>query len=107
MVGFGSQDGGLLTQDGGFCCPSVWVFGVSCFARVYFMPKAHPLFDKPKKKSDLAEWLGCSERFIDEEVALGRLPARRLTVRLTVFLPHDVECWLETKRKLAQLEAVK
>jgi hypothetical protein len=71
------------------------------------MSKKPPLFDRPKKKSDLAEWLGCSERFLDEEVALGRLHARKLNVRLTLFLPADVEAWLDSKKSLQQLEVVK
>lgn len=71
------------------------------------MPKEPPLFERPKRTSELAEWLGCTQQFLNEEVALGRLPARKLTVRLTVFLPGDVKNWLDTKKAETRLEVVR
>jgi hypothetical protein len=49
--------------------------------------------------------LTTTERFIESEVASGRLKARRLTVKLVIFLPQDVQEWLDKKATTAKAHA--
>jgi excisionase family DNA binding protein len=50
---------------------------------------------KPFTKKQLALWLGCSERFIEKEVAAGRLRRIILGTHRVRFLPQHVNEWLE------------
>jgi predicted DNA-binding transcriptional regulator AlpA len=59
--------------------------------------------DRPLRKRELVDWLSTTDHFIDSEVANGELKARQLSVRQWVFLPKDVQDWLE--RKAAQARA--
>jgi hypothetical protein len=52
---------------------------------------------KPFTKKQLALWLGCSERFIETEVAAGRLRRVFLGTHRVRFLPGHVYEWLEAK----------
>jgi excisionase family DNA binding protein len=48
-------------------------------------------------KSELAAFLDVSERFLETEVAAGRLRAIKLSTRALRFMPKDVEAWLNSK----------
>jgi hypothetical protein len=58
-----------------------------------FETKNYP--PRPLSPEELAEWLGCTRRFLEYEVVKGNLKVRRITKRLTRFLPGDVARWLE------------
>lgn len=63
-----------------------------------FTPTLDPRFPpliKPLLKKELAEWLGCSERFLETEVKAGRLRKVILGANRVRFLPRDVNAWLE------------
>ena len=57
-------------------------------------PRFPPLI-KPFTKKELANWLGCSERFLENEVNAGRLRKVNLGTYRVRFLPKDVNAWLE------------
>jgi excisionase family DNA binding protein len=50
--------------------------------------------DKPLTKAELATFLGVSERFIELEMARGRLTAVRFSPRLVRFRKVDVDLWM-------------
>jgi hypothetical protein len=64
-----------------------------------------PWPDRPLRKRELIDYLSTTERFIDSEVASGELKARQLSVKQWVFLPRDIERWLERKAAQAQARA--
>ncbi len=51
--------------------------------------------DHPQSPRELAEFLGMSRRFIEGEVARGRLRARKLSNRAVRFFRSDIVEWLE------------
>lgn len=53
-----------------------------------------PVFSKPCTVENLAEYLGATPRFVRNEIAAGRLRARRLSARLIRILPADLQQWL-------------
>ena len=57
-------------------------------------PRFPPLL-RPLSKKELAEWLNCSERFLETEVAAGRLKKILLGTNRVRFLPRHVNEWLE------------
>jgi hypothetical protein len=61
--------------------------------------------DRPLRKRELIDWLSTTEHFIDSEVANGELKARQLSVKQWVFLPRDIERWLERKAAQARVRA--
>jgi len=52
---------------------------------------------KPFTKKTLAAWVGTSERFIEKEVAAGRLRRIVLGTHRIRFLVRDVNDWLEAR----------
>jgi excisionase family DNA binding protein len=50
---------------------------------------------RPYSKTELAEFLNCSERFLEREVAAGRLRKIILGGSKVRFLPRDINVWLE------------
>jgi predicted DNA-binding transcriptional regulator AlpA len=52
-------------------------------------------FAKPRSRDELAEWTGCTRKFLESEVKAGRLRARRLSCRLIRFLPDDIRDWMD------------
>jgi excisionase family DNA binding protein len=63
-----------------------------------FAPTSDPRFPpliRPLSKKELADWLQCSERFLELEVSAGRLRKVTLGVNRVRFLPRDVNQWLE------------
>jgi hypothetical protein len=52
-------------------------------------------YSRPRSPEDLAKFLGCTARFIRNEVLSGRLKACRLSSRLIRLLPGDIKEWLE------------
>ena len=56
---------------------------------------------RPVTKKELSQWANCSPRFIEIEVAHGRLRAVRLGNRFVRFLPRDIERWLDSKATVA------
>jgi excisionase family DNA binding protein len=58
-------------------------------------PPLDPALLKPFSKKQLAQWLGCSERFIETEVNSGRLRRVLLGTNRVRFLPKHVNEWLE------------
>ena len=50
---------------------------------------------KPCTVEKLAEYLDATPRFIRNEIAAGRLRARRLSARLIRILPADLQQWLD------------
>jgi excisionase family DNA binding protein len=51
--------------------------------------------EKPQSPQELASFLHMSRRFIENEVAGGRLKARRLSRRAVRFFRSDIVEWLE------------
>jgi excisionase family DNA binding protein len=50
---------------------------------------------KPCTVDQLAEYLDATPRFVRNEIAAGRLRARRLSARLIRILPSDLQQWLD------------
>ena len=50
---------------------------------------------KPCTVDQLAEYLDATPRFVRNEIAAGRLRARRLSARLIRILPADLQQWLD------------
>jgi excisionase family DNA binding protein len=59
---------------------------------------------RPLTPNELAEWLGMSRRFIEEEVRRGKLRARKISPRAVRFFRSDIAAWL-AKTDTAKLEA--
>ena len=55
-------------------------------------------------KEELAEYVGCSTRYIENEVNDGRLRAVKFARRLVRYRPADIECWLEGRLTEASTE---
>jgi excisionase family DNA binding protein len=49
----------------------------------------------PMKVDELAAWLGVSRRFIECQIAHGKLRVRRLSARCVRILPNDLREWLD------------
>jgi excisionase family DNA binding protein len=64
------------------------------FSSTIGSPPFPPLI-RPLTKKELAEFLVCSERFIETEVVAGRLRKIILGTNRVRFLPKDVNAWLE------------
>jgi hypothetical protein len=64
-------------------------------------PVSSTLFesDRPIKIEQLREWLGCSRRYLNSEMARGNLRRCVLGQNLVRLLPEDVNEWLLSKRK--------
>lgn len=63
-----------------------------------FAPNLDPRFPpliRPLSKKELADWLQCSERFLELEVSAGRLKKITIGVNRVRFLPRDINAWLE------------
>jgi hypothetical protein len=58
---------------------------------------AEPLFKGPQTKFDLALALAVTPRFLEKEVAEGRLRAVIIGSRSIRFLPVDIEAWLNAR----------
>jgi excisionase family DNA binding protein len=54
-----------------------------------------PVVSKPCTVEKLAEYLDATPRFVRNEIAAGRLRARRLSARLIRILPIDLQQWLD------------
>ena len=54
-----------------------------------------PVVSKPCTVDQLAEYLDATPRFVRNEIAAGRLRARRLSARLIRILPSDLQQWLD------------
>jgi excisionase family DNA binding protein len=54
-----------------------------------------PVVSKPCTVDQLAEYLDATTRFVRNEIAAGRLRARRLSARLIRILPSDLQQWLD------------
>ena len=57
---------------------------------------------RPWTKKELCEWANCSPRFIEIEVAHGRLRAVRLGNKFVRFLPRDIERWTDSRPRWRQ-----
>jgi len=55
---------------------------------------AEDIPNRPLTPSELAEWLGTSRRFIEGQVRLGNLRARKISPRAVRFLRSDIAAWL-------------
>jgi hypothetical protein len=51
----------------------------------------------PLSKSQLCEWLHCSPKFVEAEVARGRLRPHKLSHRLVRFSWNEIDRWLASK----------
>jgi hypothetical protein len=51
--------------------------------------------DRPFSIVELANWLGVSRRFLEIQIAHGRLHVRRISPRCVRVLPGDVASWLD------------
>jgi excisionase family DNA binding protein len=51
----------------------------------------------PLSKSQLCEWLHCSPKFVEAEVARGRLRPHKLSHRLVRFSWDEIDRWLASK----------
>ena len=61
--------------------------------------------DKPRSIDEVAEFLGCTRRFLASEIAAGRLRARRLSARLIRIMPEDLRHWLDAAATVVVKEA--
>jgi excisionase family DNA binding protein len=52
--------------------------------------------ERPLTPSELAQWVGTSRRFIESQVRLGKLRARRISPRAVRFLRSDIAAWLSS-----------
>jgi excisionase family DNA binding protein len=59
------------------------------------LPQRDDFPTTPMKVAELATWLGVSRRFIECQVAHGKLRVRRLSARCVRILPNDLRDWLE------------
>jgi hypothetical protein len=53
---------------------------------------------RPLSKTELREYLGCSPKFLESEIAKGRLRQLKLSKNMSRFSWADIEAWLATKR---------
>jgi hypothetical protein len=53
--------------------------------------------DPPWTKKELSDWCNCTKRFLELEVAAGRLRAVKLGTRAVRFLPRDIERWINSQ----------
>jgi predicted DNA-binding transcriptional regulator AlpA len=51
----------------------------------------------PLTKSQLCEWLGCSPKYIESQVAQGLLRPHRLSNRMVRFTWSEIDKWMSTK----------
>ena len=51
----------------------------------------------PLTKSQLCEWLGCSPKYIESQVAQGLLKPHRLSNRMVRFTWAEIDRWMSTK----------
>jgi hypothetical protein len=51
----------------------------------------------PLSKSELCEWLHCSPKFVEAEVAKGRLRPHKLSHRMVRFTWDEIDRWLASK----------
>jgi excisionase family DNA binding protein len=49
---------------------------------------------RPLAPNELAQWMGMSRRFIEEEVRRGNLRARKISNRAVRFFRSDIAAWL-------------
>jgi hypothetical protein len=55
---------------------------------------------RPQSIEQVCEWGGFSRRFLELEIARGRLKVRRLSKRLIRILPKDIIEWMEASTEL-------
>jgi predicted DNA-binding transcriptional regulator AlpA len=48
-------------------------------------------------KKELCEFVGCYPQFLEKQIELGFLRARKLGPKKVVFLPEDIEEWMDSK----------
>jgi hypothetical protein len=53
---------------------------------------------RPLSKSELQQFLGCSPKFLESEIAKGRLRQLKMSKNMSRFSWADVEAWLASKR---------
>ena len=51
----------------------------------------------PLSKSELCEWLHCSAKYIEAEVAKGNLRPHKLSHRMVRFTWDEIDRWLASK----------
>lgn len=61
--------------------------------------------ERPLSKTELATWLDVSERFLEIEIAEGRLRAVRLG-RKVRFKPKDIERWMDRNATMSEEASV-
>jgi hypothetical protein len=54
--------------------------------------------DRPMSIVQLADWAGCSVRFIHYELSKGNLTKTRLGSKMIRIMPNDVAAWLKRTR---------
>jgi excisionase family DNA binding protein len=52
---------------------------------------------RPLTKSELCEWLHCSAKYIEAEVAKGNLKSHKMSNRMVRFTWPAIDAWLERK----------
>lgn len=58
-------------------------------------PSALDVPPRPLTIAELGEWLGVSRRYIEGQVARGKLRVRKISSRLVRVMPSDVAQWLD------------
>jgi hypothetical protein len=61
------------------------------------LPFAAPI-QRPLTANELAEWFGCTRRFLELEVNAGRLRKTTFGRNRIRFLPSDIRAWLTNPR---------
>jgi excisionase family DNA binding protein len=61
-------------------------------------PAALQGYAKPLSKAELCDYLGCSPKYIEAQVAAGHLRATKLSSKMVRYWWQDVEDWLTSKR---------
>jgi excisionase family DNA binding protein len=62
---------------------------VSAFQSVIDVPS------RPLTIAELCEWLGVSRRYVEGQVATGKLRVRKISSRLVRVMPSDAARWLD------------
>ena len=57
--------------------------------------EANPFLSRPRSIAEVAEYMDCTAWFIQQEIALGKLRARKLSPKLVRILPADLREWLD------------
>jgi len=56
---------------------------------------------RPHSLEEVAQWLGCTVKFLRKEIGSGHLRARKLGKRFIRIMPSDLKMWLDEAATIA------